>query len=283
MFGFLHEALDYYRSSVELLDTMRALLQSEDSWKITFRDLHQDAYTTLWRTLLNLENTYEALCAAEQGRAQALRDALKILYGVTVPLSDLLEANETISFLSRNSTTQIAFLVPQQTAINIWIPGRENEVVSRKGEIEGGSEIEDCVTSFLDNALGKIGAGVSVSCENRSLDCPRGVTPIDEEAKKQIVVASHCTVDSLRALDDVIIGPIKDLIQGDELIIVPDGPLCLAPWAALTDSIWIRAASSLTSLRLITDCAGNHHSKSGALPVGGPCVQDVPISLTQLP
>lgn len=116
---------------MELLDTMRALLQSEDSWKITFRDLHQDAYTALWRTLLNLENTYEALCAAEQGRAQALRDALKILYRVTVPLSDL----------SRNSTTQIAFLVPQQTAINIWILGGENEVVSRKEEIEGGSEI----------------------------------------------------------------------------------------------------------------------------------------------
>ena len=36
--GFLHEALDYYGSSLELLDTMRALLQSEDSWKITFRD-----------------------------------------------------------------------------------------------------------------------------------------------------------------------------------------------------------------------------------------------------
>lgn len=47
----------------------------------------------------------------------ALSDALKILYGVTVPLSDLLEAKETISFLSRNSTTEIAFLVPQQTAM----------------------------------------------------------------------------------------------------------------------------------------------------------------------
>jgi len=82
--------------------------------------------------------------------------------------------------------------------------------------------------------LGKIGAGVSVSCENRSLDCPKGVTPIDEEAKKQIVVASHCTVDSLRTLDDVIIGPIKDLIQDDELIIFPDGPLT-DPCCFLTD------------------------------------------------
>lgn len=53
--GSLPEALDYYQSSVKRFDTSRALLQTEDSWKIiSFRDLYRHVYTALWTTLLNL-------------------------------------------------------------------------------------------------------------------------------------------------------------------------------------------------------------------------------------
>ena len=76
------EALEYYRSSIEILDNTRALLQSEDAWKIGFRDLNGCPYTGLWRTLLKTGKANEALCAAEKGRAQALVDVLKAQYGV---------------------------------------------------------------------------------------------------------------------------------------------------------------------------------------------------------
>ena len=36
--GDLHEALRNYETNVELYNDMRALLQSEDVWKITFRN-----------------------------------------------------------------------------------------------------------------------------------------------------------------------------------------------------------------------------------------------------
>ena len=64
-------------------------------------------------------------------------------------------------------------------------------------------------------------------------------------------------------------------MQGDELIIVPDGPLCLAPFSALNESIRIRTVPSLTSLKLITDSPEDYHRKRGALLVGDPCLEEV--------
>ena len=81
--AFLSEAVDSYRSSVTLLDTIRALLHSEDSWKRSFRELYHKVYTALWRCLLKIGKNDEALCAAEQGRAQALIDMLIMQYGCT--------------------------------------------------------------------------------------------------------------------------------------------------------------------------------------------------------
>jgi len=59
------------------------------------------------------------------------------------------------------------------------------------------------------------------------------------------------------------------------LIIVPDGPLCLAPFAALSKSIRIRTVPSLTSLKLIAGSPEDYHRKSGALLVGDPCLEKV--------
>ena len=70
--GSISEALNYYRSSVKIFEQTRALLQSEDAWKIDFRDLYQVAYTALWKTLLKNGETEEALYAAEQRLHQFL-------------------------------------------------------------------------------------------------------------------------------------------------------------------------------------------------------------------
>ena len=59
-------------------------LQVEDVWKVSFRDMRNNVYTAFWRFLLRLSKTNEALCAAEQGRAQALMDLMKIQYGHSI-------------------------------------------------------------------------------------------------------------------------------------------------------------------------------------------------------
>ena len=81
--------------------------------------------------------------------------------------------------------------------------------------------------------------------------------------------------NSLLPLFDVLISPIADLLQDDDLIFVPDGPFCLAPFSALSDSVRIRTVPSLTALKLIASAPDNFYSNSEALLVGDPCLKEV--------
>ena len=107
--------------------------------------------------------------------------------------------------------------------------------------------------------------------------------PPSKEFEQEAVKAPHYEKNYLCTLHDYIFGPIADLLQGGELAIVLDSPLCLAPYAALLDghsrylsaSVRIRIAPSLASLKLIADPAVDYHSTSGVLLVGDPCVEEV--------
>ena len=98
-------------------------------------------------------------------------------------------------------------------------------------------------------------------------------------------------LNPLQKLYHVVIDPIRDLIQGDGIVVVPQGPLCLAPYAAFMDlnskylfeTLRIRLLPSLSSLRLIMNCPADWHSKTGALLVGDPYVQEVRYEGARLP
>ena len=59
---------------MEVFNAVRSCLKSRDEWKITFRDLHEEMYSGLWKSLLGIKKVDEALFAAEQGRVQTLSD-----------------------------------------------------------------------------------------------------------------------------------------------------------------------------------------------------------------
>jgi len=134
----------------------------------------------------------------------------------------------------------------------------------------------------MEAVLKDIGAGVGVRCEDRSLVELRDEPSRNREAVEKSVQSPPHVVNSLRPLYDVIIGPIEDLLQGDQLVVVPDGPFCLAPYSALCESIRIRSVPSLTALKLIAGSPKDYHSKRGALLVGDPCMEEVPMKLSQL-
>ena len=108
-----------------------------------------------------------------------------------------------------------------------------------------------------------------------------GVTQLDSRYKK----SSLKEEDTVKTLYDLILAPISHLINGEELTIVPNGPLFLIPYAALVDhhsrflseKLRIRLAPSLSCLRLLTECPEGYHSTSGALHVGDPWVESVRI------
>ena len=278
----LSEGIDCYQSSIRVLEKTRTLLQSEDAWKISFRDLHQTAYTALWRTLLKNGKPHDALCAAERGRAQALMDMLKRQYVVDSKPSASDDPNEMISITLNDLTTQTVFVALEErvhkNTIHFWVLRKGREIMSLQKEIEHGD-----ASMLMEATLKEIGAGVRVKCENRSMDELSNEPPSTREAVEEKDQSCASSVISLRPLYDVIIGPIADLLQGDQLIVVPDGPLCLAPYSALGESIRIRTVPSLSALLLIAGAPDNFHSKSGALLVGDPCLDEVPMNLSQLP
>ena len=275
--GSIYEALDCYRSSVKLFEQTRALLQSEDAWKIGFRDLHHVVYTALWSTLLKNGETYEALIAAERGRAQALMDILKKQYGIVVQPSTSVEPKETISDMLKGSSIQTVFIALDEDTINLWLLSKGKEIHFKRKKTEHGS-----ATLLMEAVLKDIGAGVGVRCEDRSLVELSDDPSRNREAVEKNVQSPPHLVNSLRPLYDVIVGPFKDLLEGDQLIVVPDGPFCLAPYSALCESVRIRAVPSLTTLKLIAGSHEDYHSKRGALLVGDPCMEKVPMKLSQL-
>ena len=235
-FDSLNEALAHFRSGVQTYETIRASLEliSEDARKISFRKLCEDAYTYSWQVPIMLQKTDEALYAAEKGRAQALLDALKINYSFTSLLSRTDESEEDFTYISRQICPLTVFLAVQNETINMWVLRKESSPIFRQAKLKIGGAFEDCSRAFFEN-----------------------------------VSKSYC----LQQLYDAVIGPIEDLLDGDELIVVPDGASCLAPWSALSESLRIRTAPSLRTLSLITDSPDEYHCKSGALIVGDPCMK----------
>ena len=272
----LNEALEHFRCSVKIYDTIRASSISEDQLKISFRTKHQFAYTHLWQVLVMLQRNDEALYAAERGRAQALLDALKVTYGLTSLSPRSIESEEEVRNISRKTTVLTVFLALHLKTVNIWVLGKEGNPIFRQAEIEIGREHEDSFTLLLDTVLKNIRDGVGIRCENRSMDkLSDDSTPSSTRDDNQTSEPSQESTEFLQPLYDAVLGPIEDLLDGDELIVVPDGSLSKAPWAALSETLRIRTVPSLTSLKLITDSPIEYHNKSGALLVGDPCLKKI--------
>ncbi|XP_073229906.1 tetratricopeptide repeat protein 28-like [Porites lutea] len=222
-----------------------------------------------------LERNDEALYAAERGRAQALLDALKVTYGLTSPSPRSIESEEEVRNISRKTTVLTVFLALHLETVNMWVLGKEDNPILRRLKLKGiGKEHKDSFSVLLDIVLKTIGAGRGIRCENRSMDKLSTTTSTTRD-EHQASEASQETTDCLQQLYHVLIGPTEDLLDGDELIVVPDGALSKAPWAALSETLRIRTVPSLTSLKLITDSPSGSHSKSGALLVGDPCLEKV--------
>ena len=133
--------------------------------------------------------------------------------------------------------------------------------------------------AFKENEIGR----GPVKCEDRSLDGLRGDDEQQNE-KPTLDSSSHSEDNSLRHLHDFVIGSIKDLLKGEEVIFVPDGPLSLAPYAAsvdpadsryLSESITIRILPSLTAIKLIAESSESFHETSEALLVGYPSFKEI--------
>ena len=256
------KAEEFAKSSIKLFEEMRVLLPEKDEWKISFRNKedHYESYSRLRTIQLQQGKTNEALFTAEARRAQALMDLMKSQYGVrkSVELSSKQQMELIMSSMSNHISSPTLSLAEDLKLVNLWL------LLKGEHRCFAQTKISDDLTLVIKQTYEKIG----VRGVNQTLDEPK-----DEK---------EC---ALKGLYDAFIASISHLIEGDELIIVPDRSSFLTPFAALVDqhsryfseTVRIRLVPSLTSLKLLEECPESRHSTSGALLVGNPWVETVHI------
>ena len=271
--GSLYQAEECFLHSIKTFNDVRRDLAFNDDWKVSFRHLYQTVYVTLLRLLLQQGKVVEALLCAEQGRAQALNDLMEFKYASkdtrAESCTEIKNITDIYSYLSSNAV----FIALGNQVVNFWVLQKGKDVQRRAKRIPDGQlDAED----FLDTTLKKIRENLSDA----------RTTP----GKKQNQ-SSSCRNSALSLLYETIVSPIQDLLLDNEVIFVPEGPLCLAPFAAFMDSdskylcesFRIRVIPSLTSLQLIAECPADYHINSGALIVGDPWIEKVTFEGTKWP
>ena len=279
--GSLRQAVECHLHSIKTLNDVRRDLAFNDDWKVSLRHLYQEVYINLWRLFLMQGKIVEALLSAEQGRAQALNDLMDFKYASKNTRAESCTEIKTITDIYSYLPFNTVFIALGDQGVIFWVLQKGKDAQLRAKRIPDGQvDAED----FLNITLKKIRGRAFVKCEDRSLDMAKDENLSDARSppgKKQSRSSSSRN-SALSLLYETIVSPIQDLLLDDEVIFVPEGPLCLAPFASFMDpdskylceSFRIRVIPSLTSLKLIAECPADYHIKSGALIVGDPWIQD---------
>ena len=279
--GDFQKAIYCYKNSVIGFDYIRGNLISNDEWKISLASTYHNINLRLWGLQFKQGKVVEALLTADHGRAQALNDLLEFKYGFKglSPETGTLSATtpDILSYLPSNT----AFIGINEGGIVLWVNEKGKEIKTRRTQID--ISVKTYFQSLLETAHEKIGVRADVNCEDRSLRNPSDKKLAEKRSSKPTSHSSSFETKSLQTFYNLVMDPIRHLLQSDEVVIVPQGPLCLAPYAAFMDlkskylceTFRIRLLPSLSSLRLIQNSPADWHSKTGALLVGDPWVQEV--------
>ena len=197
------------------------------------------------------------------------------------------ERIERITNVSSLVSSPTTFLVEAFESVFFWVLHKGQEWQFTAKEI---NDTLECMTNktYKQVVPKQIGVLELARCKDRSLDDPDDETVEDLShwgANDKEFTWSQGGVGALRESYYVVImiAPISHLIKDEELIIVPDGSSFLIPYAALLDqnsrylseTLRIRLAPSLTSLRLLAECPEDRHCTSGVLLVGDPWIETV--------
>ena len=291
----LDQALKLFRRSLKAFDDIRSHGHLNDERKINVQDEYKLVIIGLWRVLLKQGKISEALSVAERGRVQALIDLMRATYGVETgqsgcdgnrreitPDTSFQEdsLSNLLSYLPSKSTT--LFLAIDKKEINIWVL-TAGHVHFRKSEIG-----ERCLVEGDPLSFDSLTRAAHPLTKNEILKQANYRKRKAEQIEQDRVESMN---KALRILYDVVISKVEDLLTGEELVFVPDGPLCIAPFAAflnskssrLSESFRIRVIPSLTSLKLIRDATEYHSENESILLVGNPNLAKLPEDWPDLP
>ena len=144
--------------------------------------------------------------------------------------NDAVQENSAFDELSSHLPLNTIFMAIGEKELIFWVCQKGKEVELRRKENSSQDEIQ----TFFQSLVDKIGARDNVECEDRSLELARDKMsavkrPPRDDRQTQYL---HLEKRALCTLYDTIIDPIQDLFSGSELVFIPEGSLCLAPFAA---------------------------------------------------
>ena len=245
--GQLDKAAEFYKRCLSIYDDdLRGRLKFEDEWKMSVRNVYQTEYASVWRLLLRQGKVIEALLSADKGRAQSLRDKLEWKYELQTNETETGTINRVRSRVFPSNIISIAI---DDRDVAFWVLREGMDVEFRKIQISDNMHmLLKRESQYFVNAL----------CRDN-----------DDDIKTKF--------------HENFIAPIQDLLTGKDLIFIPEGQLCLAPFAVFMDANSkylcefhrIRVVPSLLILTVMAACPSDYHRTTGALVVGDPCLRDV--------
>ncbi|KAL9950914.1 hypothetical protein ACROYT_G043486 [Oculina patagonica] len=290
--GKIQEALSYLLPSIQKCENLRGFLRDNDQFKISFSHEHDIPYWVLRAFFCWAGNPYEALYVSELCRARALADLMSAQYSVENQISANPQSWVGIeSVMDKELSCTCLYFSHDDENIFLWILKARRDVhfrkVNGKEMITHEGVIANFDELFTNERFRNFGILPEEHCEDRSLnDIER--KPCEEDIPKTSPIRNDGkdNQDSLKRnlslCHKLIIAPVVDLIEGPEIIIVPERSLYNIPFVALHDecgqylseTFRIRVLPSLTTLKLIQDSPADYHSQTGALIVGNPDVEN---------
>ena len=296
--GNASEALSNLRTSIEKCEIILNFLPNKDRYKILFFDEHASPYRLFSSLCCASGKHYEALHVAELGRARALVDLVSDRYFVEKEVSLDPESFAGILKVIRDSSNRTCLYISYHGEdIFLWTAKQSKPIAFRTTKVcesyvgkHGKISVDDLFKK--ESLLRNFHVSPQEQCEDRSLFSSYA-NQLTNEANLEDSLSSlrplldeeevNTDPEPLLQLYNMLIAPVSDLLEGSEIIVVPDRSLFQVPFAALhdkcncylSDSFRIRIVPSLTTLKLILDSPAGSHSETGALIVGEPNVTDV--------
>ena len=298
--GNIEEAVSILLGSIEKCEEMRIHLRDNDQYKISFLDKYASPYKFLSTLFLTTGKFHEALCTEELGRARALTDLMSAQYSMEQQTSvspqswfnieriEIKESNCSCLYISYQGHQLFLWLIKPKKTIQFRIKDANDHCATRQKGNSVEKIFDDIIFRTCPFPL------TQEHCEDRSLfpskdgyveeassmgDGPTVFRPVVQNEDENQYIGPP----NLSECYKMIIGPVANLLEEPEIIIVPDRVLWKVPFSAfkdenekyLSETFRIRIVPSLTTLRLIQECPEDYRSQTDVLIVGEPRVGQV--------
>ncbi|CAH3147244.1 unnamed protein product [Pocillopora meandrina] len=293
----IKDSLSCLHLCIEKYEELRYFLGANDEFKTSLLE-HSGIfpYKLLCTLLCDTGNARDALYVEELGRARGLSDLMVEKYSVETHIFANPQSWYGIeNILRKKNNCTCLYISYFQNLLHLWILKTSGVLHHRRISVEenlvqAGLPKDLSLSQFLDDNFRGLGILPTKDCEDRSLNTinVQPLSPAQKSSGRLRLVEEDEdkeVISSLPLCYKIFIAPVYDLLEGAEVIIVPDRSLYKVPFAALSEKEGaeylsethkIRVIPSLTTLKIIQDSPEGYHSNTGALIIGNPKVPWLP-------